>query len=271
MRFVVLALALASGTFAQRIAIRDVSVIDVVSSAVRPHMTVTIAGDKIASIAPASAPIPAATRIVIGTGKFLIPGLWDMHVHLFYRESQLPMFIAYGVTGVQDMGSDFDKTAAARAAIETGKAIGPHILTSGPPVNNVADDNKNLPILVARTPVEARAAFDKLYDMDVDFVKVLSGLSADAYFALAEQARHWHMRLEGHVPSSINADHPLNSPQASIEHMFGVMKTVSTDEEAMRFFEKCELVGTAISPTLVLWQRMAHLTDAKLMSDPQLK
>jgi hypothetical protein len=275
MKIPAIALAIASissPSWGQRIVIRDVAVVDIVSSSVRPHMTVTIAGEKIAAItANAPAAIPANTRVVIGTGKFLIPGLWDMHVHLFYRESQLPVFLAFGVTGVQDMGSDFDKTAAARAAIETGKAIGPHIVTSGPPVNGVPSDDPNLPVLVARTPAEARQAFDKLWDMDVDFVKVLSGLSADAYFALAEQARHWHMRLEGHVPAAINAIDALNSHQASLEHLFGVMKTVSTDDEALRFFDDCATRGTAISPTLVLWQRMAHTTDAKLASDPQLK
>jgi hypothetical protein len=251
------------------IAIQDVSVVDVAASTVHPHMTVIIDGEKIRSIGAAA--IPPGARVVIGTGKFLIPGLWDMHVHLGYLENQLPAFVAYGVTGVQDMGSDFAKTSAWRAAIESGKAVGPHILTSGPPVNGVPSDDEKLPVIVAKSPEEARKAFDKLYAMDVDFVKVLSGLSADSYFALAEQARHWHMRLEGHIPASIGVWDALESRQASIEHMFGVMKGVATDEEALRMYEKCTLYGTRISPTLVLWQRMAHTTDDKLASDPRLK
>lgn len=254
------------------IAIQDVSIIDIGASTVHAHMTVVIDGDKIKSITPnATASVPANARKILGTGKFLIPGLWDMHVHLGYLEKQLPVFVAFGVTGVQDMGSDFEKTSAWRAAIESGKAIGPHIVTSGPPVNGVPSDDAKLPVIVAKTPEEARKAFDRLYDMDVDFIKVLSGLSADSYFALAEQARHWHMRFVGHIPASISAWDALESRQSSIEHMFGMMKSVATDEEALRFYEKCTLYGTRISPTLVLWQRMAHMADDKLASDPRLK
>jgi hypothetical protein len=254
------------------VAIQDVSIVDIATSTVQPHMTVVIDGEKIKAITTTSAArVPPGSRIVIGTGKFLIPGLWDMHVHLGYLENQLPAFIAYGVTGVQDMGSDFVRTSAWRAAIDSGKAVGPHIVTSGPPVNGVPSDDDKLPVIVAKTPEEARKAFDRLYEMDVDFVKVLSGLSADAYFALAEQARHQHMRVEGHIPASISAWDAIESRQASIEHLFGVMKSVATDEEALRFFDKCALYNVRISPTLVLWQRMAHMTDDKLASDPRLK
>jgi len=252
------------------IAIRDVSVVDIAASTVHPHMTVLIDGEKIKSIGSAVT-IPANARVVTGTGKFLIPGLWDMHVHLGHLENQLPAFIAYGVTGVQDMGSDFQKTSAWRDAIETGKAVGPHIITSGPPVNGVPSDDPKLPVIVVKTPDEARKAFDRLYDMNVDFIKVLSGLSADAYFALAEQARHWQMRLEGHIPTQLSAWDALEQRQASIEHLFGVMKSVSTDDEALQFFNKCAFNETRITPTLVLWQRMAHTVDDKLASDPRLK
>src|SRR5689334_14122026 len=121
--------------------IQDVAVIDVRSAAVRQHMTVVIEGEKIKAIGSAVQP-PVGARMIAGSGKFLIPGLWDMHVHLGYLEGQLPTFVAYGVTGVQDMGSDFRKTSGWRAAIESGKAIGPHIVTSGPPVNGVASDDE---------------------------------------------------------------------------------------------------------------------------------
>jgi imidazolonepropionase-like amidohydrolase len=249
------------------IAIQDVTVIDVATAKAVAHRTVVIDGDQIASVGTA---MPAGARIISGRGKFLIPGLWDMHVHL-YDQSQLPVYVAFGITGVQDMGSDFKRVSQWREAIETGKAIGPRIVTPGPPVEGRPSNDPNLPVLVARTPEEARAAFDQLWNMDVDFVKVLSGLSRDAYFALAEQARHWHMRLEGHVPASVTAFEAIEARQRSLEHLFGVMKSVSTDSEAVDFFEKCALLEVRISPTLVLWQRMAHANDAQLASDPRLK
>ena len=269
MRFL-LALACASSSAMAAIAITDATLIDVASAAARPHMTVIVDGEKIRTVGRAI-PIPPNSRIVPGAGKFLIPGLWDMHVHLWYKENQLPTFLAFGVTGVQDMGSDFTRVSAWRAAIESGKAIGPRIVTSGPPVTEQPSGDDKLPTIVARTPEEARKAFDQLWDMDVDFVKVLDGLSRDAYFALAEQARHWHMRLEGHVPRSITAWEAINARQRSLEHLFGVTKSVSTDDEAIALFEKCAVSGVRISPTLVLWQRMAHTIDNQLKTDPRLK
>jgi imidazolonepropionase-like amidohydrolase len=260
---------------AAKIAIQDVSVVDVETASVHPHMTVVITGENITMVRSAGATqlkeLPASTRVVNGTGKFLIPGLWDMHVHLWYSENQLPEFIAYGVTGVQDMGSDFDRTSARRHDIDTGKAIGPHIVTPGPPVDGQPSDDAKLPVMRANTPAEARQAFDRLWNMDVDFIKVLSSLSRDAYFALAEQCRHWDVRLEGHIPTSVTAWEAIDAHQASIEHLFGVMKSVSTDEDAVRFFDQCERRGVRISPTLVLWQRMAHVADERLANDPRLK
>ncbi len=260
---------------AASIAIQDVSIVDVETASVHPHMTVVITGENITMVRAAGATqlkeLPASTRIVNGAGKFLIPGLWDMHVHLWYRENQLPVFLAFGVTGVQDMGSDFDRTMAWRHDIDSGKAIGPHIVTPGSPVDGQPSDDAKLPVLRATTPADARQAFDRLWNMDVDFIKVLSGLSRDAYFALAEQCRHWNVRLEGHIPTSITAWEAIEAHQASLEHLFGVMKSVSTDEEAVRFFDQCERRGVRISPTLVLWQRMAHVADEHLANDPRLK
>jgi imidazolonepropionase-like amidohydrolase len=269
MRFAV-ALALCCCAFAadRPLALQDVTIVDVQTSALHAHQNVVITAGKIASI---GATIPASARIVPAHGKFLIPGLWDMHVHLWYPQNQLATYLAFGVTGVRDMGSDFTRTCEWRAAIESGKMPGPRIITPGPPVDGHASDDDKLPVIVARDAPEARQAFDKLWNMDVDFVKVLGGLSRDAYFALAEQARHWHVPLEGHIPDSVSAWDAIEARQHSIEHMFGVMKAVSNDPEAINFFEQCAIRGVRITPTLVLWQRMAHKDDERLKSDPRLK
>lgn len=265
--FLLAALPLAAAS----IAIQDVSVIDVASGQTRPHMTVVVEDGRISRVGAASStPVPAGARIVPGKEKFLIPGLWDMHVHLFYKQ-YLPLFLAYGVTGVQDMGSDFAKVSAWRTDIESGKSAGPRIFTSGPPVDGGPSDDPKLPVLVARNADEARQAFDRLYKMDVDFIKVLSSLPRDAYFALAELARHWDLRLVGHIPTTVTAQEAVEARQKSLEHMFGISKSVSTDEEALAFFEQCAVAGTRISPTLVLWLRMSHFDDPRLMNDPRLQ
>ena len=270
MRFLALLFA-ALPLYAARLAIQDVTLIDVASGTARPHMTVVIDDGKISRVGLASSiQLPASTRIVPGKDKFLMPGLWDMHVHLYYKQ-YLPLFVAFGITGVQDMGSDFSKVSAWRDEIEKGGAVGPHIITSGPPVDGGASEDPKLPLLVARTADQARVVFDQLYKMDVDFIKVLSRLPREAYFALAEQARHWDLRMVGHIPTNVTAQEAVEARQKSLEHMFGVTKSVSNEAEALKFFERCTLIGTRVDPTLVLWLRMSHIDDTKLMSDPQLQ
>ncbi len=231
--------------------------VDVASASIRPHQNVAIVGDRIQSVSSRSVP----GTIVNGRGKFLIPGLWDMHVHLWDKTNPLPRYVANGITGVQDMGSDFARTVQWRDAIEKGRAFGPHIITSGPPVDGVPSPDEKLPVLEVKTPDDARKAFDKLWDMDVDLVKVLSGLSRDAYFALAEQSRHWEIRMAGHVPTSITAWEAIEARQSSLEHLMGVTKAVSSDDEAVRFFEKCADYGVRITPTLTMWKRTSQDTD----------
>lgn len=253
------------------IAVQDVTIIDVASGAARPHMTVLVDEGKISRVGPAvSIAIPAGTRVVAGKDKFLIPGLWDMHVHLYYKE-YLPLFVAFGITGVQDMGSDFSKVKSWREEIENGTGVGPHIVTSGPPVDGGPSEDSKLPLLVARNAEQARQAFDQLYKMDVDFIKILSRLPRDAYFALAEQARHWDLRMIGHIPAAVTAQEAVEARQKSLEHLFGVTKSVSSEEEAVKFFERCTLTATRVSPTLVLWLRMSHMDDTALMANPQLQ
>ncbi len=244
--------------------IEDVTVIDVVTGSAQPHRNVLIKGDRIVSIGRAFSP---GAKIINGRGKFLIPGLWNMHVHLS-NASQLAELIAGGVTGVEDMGSDFARVSAWREEIESGKTVGPHIITSGPAVADQSPDDRpkegvNFPVLAAATPRDARKAFDRLWDMNVDFIKIQPNLSADSYFALAEQARHWHLRFEGEVPITISAWDALEAHQSSLENLSGVRKAVSTDAEAVHFFEECATRDIRITPMLMESERTApdHIKD----------
>jgi imidazolonepropionase-like amidohydrolase len=224
------------------VVIRDVAVVDVQSADVRPHRNVVIEGERIASIGPN---IPAAARVIDGHGRFLIPGLWDMHVHLGDGANVLPSYVAQGITGVQDFGSPYEQVARWRIAVDSGKAVGPHVLASGPVVD-------------AANPAGARQAFDKLWDLDVDHIAVSGGIPRDAYFALAEQARHWELRFIGPVPTSVTAWEAIQARQASIESMEGITKAVSSDTDALRFFEECAIYGVRLTPTLVKWLGTEH-------------
>ncbi len=273
-----LPLALSGATFA----IRDVTLIDPGSGQSRPHSTLIVRNDRISATGPAaSTVVPNDARLIDGRGKFIIPGLWDMHVHLWYSRNQLPLYVANGVTGVRDMGSDFKRVIEWRRAILQQNAIGPHILTSGPPITGKPSEDSKLPSIVVASPDDARHAVDQLADMGVDFVKVLSNVPHDAYIALAERARQLHVEFAGHVPTSVPAWDVVEARQNSIEHMFGILKILGTDpanpldtfssERATAFFNRSALFDVAHVPTLTLWQRMSYVDAAAHMRDPRLK
>jgi len=114
------------------LAISDVTIIDATGAPAKPNMTVIITGDRITTIAkPGEVGIPKNAQVIDGTGKFLIPGLWDMHVHTLFKgnlETFFPMFIANGVTGVRDMGGDLGLLKQIRKDIIEGKLAGPRII-----------------------------------------------------------------------------------------------------------------------------------------------
>ena len=238
-------------------AVRNVTIVDPASGEARSRQTVVIRGDRIVASGPAaSTRIPKAARILDGSRKYAIPGLWDMHVHLWDRENVLPEYVAYGVTGVRDMGSDFRRVSRWRAEIERGRAIGPRIVTCGPAVNGVPSNEPKLPIDVVSTPEQARREYDRLDEMHVDFVKVLSKLPREAYFALAERARHWGLPFAGHIPEEVTAEEAIDSRIASIEHWFNF--PLKDEGRSRAALEKCAMFGTSVTPTLTLWRRMVQ-------------
>ena len=112
------------------ISIRNVNVVDVDCGTVRKGLNVVISGSVVKSVG--SAPIRGAA--INGSGKYLIPGLWDMHVHLWEKRSMFGMYVANGVLGIRDMGTNLGRTKEWRAAVETGRLIGPRIYTPVSPI-----------------------------------------------------------------------------------------------------------------------------------------
>ncbi len=256
---------------ARVLVIRDVTVIDGTGAPPAAHQTIVIRGERIAGIRSVrgAGKVPAAALIIDGKGKYAIPGLWDMHVHLWNKENVLPRYVARGVTGVRDMGSDFDRTKAWRAAIESGKAIGPHILTPGPAVDGKPSGEPKLQVIVVTTPAQARDEFDRLDNSNVDFVKILSNLPRDAYFALAERSRHWFLPFAGHIPNGITAEEAIEARQASIEHLFNF--PVKDEARSRAALERCVTYETRITPSLTLWHRMAEDDSSVKEALPKLE
>jgi hypothetical protein len=203
------------------LALAHVTIVDVESGALRADQTVLIRDGRIAWTGPAGeARIPAGARVVDASGKYAIPGLWDMHVHTS-REGRAahfwPQFVAYGVTGVREMGSYLDSLQYWRARARQPGSGAPRIVYSSPMLDGdppawrhgygVADS------------AAAVAAVDSMVALRFDFLKVYSRLSRDAYFSIARRAREHGIPFAGHVPDEVTPLEASDAGQRSIEHL----------------------------------------------------
>ena len=217
--------------------IQHVAVVDVTAGRVLPDMTVEIRGRTIAAVD--SAPrirVTRGARIVDGRGKYLIPGLWDMHVHLSFpvgaAQIFLPVMVANGVLGARDMHSFLLPILSLKRAVASGTQIGPRLFVAG-----TADDGPNsyLPAArVVRTPEEARTAVRELKAAGVDFIKVYSSLPKDLYLAVASEAKNDGIPFVGHVPYLVTAAEASDVGQKSLEHLTEVDVGTSSDEPVIK-------------------------------------
>ncbi|HLZ52670.1 MAG TPA: amidohydrolase family protein [Candidatus Acidoferrum sp.] len=241
-RYVLLALSVASlfcscsSAPPASLAITHVTLIDATGAAPKPDTTVLIADKEIAAIGPSkSLLIPRHTKTLDATGKFLIPGLVDMHVHLTgasepagSREFILPLLLANGITTVRDMGGDLDSLNALRHEIDEGKLQAPRIFFAGPYLDGKPPFFQ--PSLIVTNSAEAVQDVHSLISRGADFIKVQSGLSREAYFAIADVCRLEHITFVGHVPDRVTAGEAADAGQKSIEHLTGVLRACSNDE-----------------------------------------
>lgn len=223
------------------VAIVHATVINSGASSVEANQTVVITGDRITSVSD-SAKIqpPKNARVIDATGQYLLPGFWDMHVHSAFgdwfpggRDIILPLFIANGVTGVRDMGGDTPVLLKWRKQIADGQIIGPRMIISGPMLDGYLPDGKlRFPSSIAvTTPASAVAAVDLLKTQGVDFIKVQSVISHDAYLAAAAEAHKQGLPIVGHVPDKVRLREVVEAGQKSIEHLMGIFEGCSTEED----------------------------------------
>jgi imidazolonepropionase-like amidohydrolase len=259
------------------LAISNVTVIDIATGARAPNSTVLIRGNRITAVGPsANVTIPSGARRVDGGGKFVIPGLWDMHMHLSMTgRSALALLLANGVTGVRDMGGDFSRVLPWRDSVARGAITGPRILTAGPivergnwirAVRGLGEQLKQ-PGLIAemdrRLPLDSVGdgprMVDSLARLGVDFIKIRNFPSPPVYFPFARAAREQGLRISGHAPPPAIIGQVSDSGFASFEHsvldfvnggVVGGFDAMSpTDRAAL--FARFARNGTAFDPTLV--------------------
>lgn len=259
------------------LAITHVTVVDVASGGLVPGQNVIVRGGRIIAVGDtARVAVPAGATVVAGRGKFLIPGLWDMHVHaLFDAEVArifLPRFVAEGVTGVRDMGGKVEVMRAARFAILAGTLVGPRIVAAGRILDGPQPVDSSVSIAVG-TPEQARAAVDSLANHGADFIKVYTLLPRAAYFAVLREAARLHLPVAGHVPADVTTLEAADSGQRSIEHLRDEVEPLckaAADAACGRLLDSLRAHHVWLVPTLVVLRMKALLNDSLVTADPRV-
>jgi Amidohydrolase family len=239
-----LVLTAAAQQQAPTFAITHITVIDATGAPAKPDMTVVITGKRITSIGAATnVVVPRGAKVVDGKGRYLIPGLWDMHVHLFSKEMAwpagpgisnkdwfFPLFVANGVTGVRDMHTDPGEIKLAAEWNQqrvAGRMIGPAVAVSSRMVDGERPTSGALEVTTA---AEARQAVKDLKEGGAAFIKVGSNLSREAYFAIADETKKQHIPFAGHVSRAVSVWEATDAGQQTIEHLDGIPGACSSQE-----------------------------------------
>ncbi len=214
-----------------------VTVIDTVRGTLNSDATVVVAGNRIIAVGRTGrVRVPENAQLVDATGKFLIPGLWDMHFHTPVDDKQgreifLPLALANGVTGVRNtFGSE--SILKLRAEISSGQLLGPRTIAGSPVVDGPMPMWQGS-ISVANAAA-GRETVRSIKKSGYDFVKVYQFLPRDTYLAIADEARKQNIPFAGHVPFSLSAAEASDAGQKSFEHNFGLSLSCSAQEETLR-------------------------------------
>jgi imidazolonepropionase-like amidohydrolase len=280
--------------------IEGITVIDVEAGRRKPDSSVLIEGPIIRRVGPARAvAIPPGYRRIDGRGMFLIPGLFDAHVHYVDPDTYGPLSIAHGVTFVRDMGGFTDEVLELRRQLAGGARLGPEMMATGavidgsPPTWPFSE--------VCDTPEQGRAAVRKLAGAGVDQIKVYSGLTTEVFAAVAEEARRRGLRIVGHLPEAVTLEAAMRAGQYTNEHLMGfgreiarlagrplpVIASVPESDVAglrawslldgldkrtlQRFLRRVRRSGMVQCPTLVVHRGIHRLVDADAGNDPRLR
>ena len=254
--------------------ISDVNVVDVVSGVLLPHKDIVIRGKRIAHIAGAD----GGYEYLVGSklnaaGKYIIPGLWDMHAHPddpelwrmqpgeAERDSLMPLFVAFGVTGIRDMGGSLELVKKWRALYAQGEMLAPEIYACGPLLdgpNPMWDGSVGI-----QGPEQVPAIVDSLVVAGADFLKVYSLLPRDTYMALSKYATENDIPFAGHVPYTVSPSEAALTGMKSQEHLLEILKECATTPSA-HFLDSVQNLSSAIARSNALNAfRLANFDNTK--------
>ena len=198
------------------LAIEHVNVVDVERGTLLPDRTVVIRDGRIASVDTAPNVVTRPARLVDGRGKYLMPGLWDMHTHVDDGAAWIfPASVAMGITGMRDLGSTLERVREWRN--DTLGKRAPRVVAAGPIIMGVTNDTDPR-VVAVRTGEEARRVVDSLGIAGVDLIKVYDWVTVEAYRAIADAARARGLAVVGHLPIEVDPDVAIAAGHRSIEH-----------------------------------------------------
>jgi len=201
---------------AKSLVIQNVALIDGTGAAPVKDATVFVEDGKIADISTVAKPvIPAGATVIDGTGKYLIPGLWDMHAH--YEQVEWgPIYLAAGVTTARDVGNEFDFITTVRDTLAAGKGIGPELLIAG-----IVDGNgpMSLGAVTADTPEQALEVVRRYKAAGAMQMKLYSSVKPELVPVIAAEAHKLGMTVTGHVPNGMTTEQAVNAGFDQINHV----------------------------------------------------
>ncbi len=252
----------------------NINIIDVKNSVVLSARDVFIKGEYIVDIKAHKAVKGKAFTRIDATGKYLSPGLWDMHTHIRANshEDNLPMFIAYGVTGIRDLGlTNHQLVKDWQRAIAAGNIIGPRIISSGTIIEGA---KPRFPSSLSISTVEhVKPELDKLMAQDVDIIKIFQNVPGDVFSAITDYAGQIGLQTSGHIPTGWDQYQAAESGLGSIEHLFGIGDTLSgyrdnkiSEADLDKLAQALVAQNTFQSPTFVNLEYYVKLAES--FNDP---
>ncbi len=256
MRAFVLALAVATPALAETIVIRNVNVVSMTSSKVAEKQNVVVRDGVIETVSARLAKMPDGTKVVDGTGKFLMPGLAEMHGHVppanapnGATEDTLFLYVASGITTVRGMLGHAGQLEL-REQAKRGEIVAPNLYLAGPSFNGQS----------INSPQEAIDKVRAQKKEGWDLLKVHPGLTRDEYDALAKTAREEGIRFGGHVPAEVGLEHAIAMGQETFDHIDGYAELLEAEKGPVdgkrlaAIVKKSKDAGVWIVPTSALWE-----------------
>ena len=264
--------------------IKNVNIIDVRKGQTLNNQNVYINSDRIIKITNSTQVEQLSQNSIDGTGKYLIPGLWDMHTHNWWNIHFSNFYLTNGVLGVRNMYTPMSMIKPLKDSIDNNLLLGPKYFAAGRVIEGA---NPEFPDwLVVDSIYKIKTALDTLQMEGSDFVKIYNKVPREVYFDLLKEAHKRGLEVEGHLPMSVSAIEASNAGQKSFEHLLGIPDlctkdslfknkykynwfaavmnendygTIQIDEKlALNNFKELKKNNTFVCPTLVVLYNYFH-------------